>query len=465
MSDTGPYFLQTWDEKHPIFAPFADPQHGDLRRISFRKIARLSVKPAEGAKILVAAGSGEPLLVEKRSGNGKVLVFASAAGREWSDWPQSRLYVPIVHQMMAYLTGRLPEDERLRSELAGSDDEPPGITTSEGKVLVRNLDPAESQIQRCSETQFRTEFQLGAAEAAAELKPAAIKIPPGTECRMRNGRKSCGCCWECWSLRCLLPIVRTHEETGLAEVMMSIVASPEVSSGVPLVGRVERVRHDCSRFLVVRTALWLLVGLLIVGGVLALADWIWVLPPTLPLAVWLLLGLAATIGWCRALLSRRPLNRGDTAADIEKAFPELGQRVCTTLEYAEPTPQTMPAWPSLVHALMSDTEQRTAGLAFDRVVPWRTLRRPGSAAAVLVCVFSVMLLVSPEARIAAMRLFLIPVNYTQLEIEPGDHAVRLGAVSRSARSSRDGRLTPWILSTARPERKRVDARLLQSARR
>jgi len=181
VGDTGPYFLQTWNEKHPIFTPFADPQHGDLRRISFRRITRLSMKPEDGAKILAAAQSREPLLVEKQSGNGRVLVFASTADRKWSDWPQSRLYVPIVHQMIAYLTGRLPENGRLRLEPAGSADQPPGISTSEGNVVVRNLDPAVSQIQRCSEKQFRTEFHLGEADATAEQKQASMAIPPGTE--------------------------------------------------------------------------------------------------------------------------------------------------------------------------------------------------------------------------------------------------------------------------------------------
>jgi len=211
------------------------------------------------------------------------------------------------------------------------------------------------------------------------------------------------------------------------EVIMSTLASPELAARVPLVGRVESVRHDSFRFMMVRAALWLFLGLLIACGVLALADWNWVFAPALRVAVWLLLGSAAAIGCCRKLLIPRPLDPGDTAADIEKAFPELGQRVCTTLDYAEPTPRAMPAWPSLVHALMSDTEQRTAGLAFDRVVPWRTLLRPGSVVAALVSAFAVLLLVSPEARIAAMRLFLIPVDYTQFEIEPGDHTVRLGA--------------------------------------
>jgi hypothetical protein len=201
----------------------------------------------------------------------------------------------------------------------------------------------------------------------------------------------------------------------------------KASPTVALIERVETVHLDWRRFLLCRAALWVFLGLLIFGGLLALADWMWLFSQSLRLAVWLLLGLVAVALVChRIVLPRRPFSRGDAAAEIERAFPHLGQRISTSLEYAEPTPTTMPAWPSLIRALLFDTEQRTAGLAFDRVVPWRVLRRPAVAAVGLGGALAVMLLISPQARIAAMRLFLIPVHYTQVVVDPGDQTVTAG---------------------------------------
>jgi hypothetical protein len=176
----GLYRFQMWNKDHPIFQPLSDPQQGDLRRVSFRKIARL--KPAADAKILAADTSGNPLLLEKPLGRGKVLAFAAAADRDWGDWPQSRLYVPIVHQLVGYLTDRLSENRRIQPEIAGPGlDKPPGVAREKGVMLVRNLDPRESRIERFSEDQFRQDYRLAAKPAGASQKALASMLPPGAE--------------------------------------------------------------------------------------------------------------------------------------------------------------------------------------------------------------------------------------------------------------------------------------------
>ena len=174
------FHFATWDKDHPILRPLSDPQQGDLRRITFRRITRL--KPTEGAKVLAAAQDGEPLLVEGRLGKGTVLVLASTADRDWGDWPQTRLYVPLVHQFAGYLAERLPENGRVQTAAAGPGTEnPPGITAAGRAVVVRNLDPAESEIERLTVAQFREAFHLPAAEGEATraLAAGAVKLPPG----------------------------------------------------------------------------------------------------------------------------------------------------------------------------------------------------------------------------------------------------------------------------------------------
>jgi hypothetical protein len=180
-SDVGLFRFQTWDKEHPIFRPFDDPQQGDLRRVTFRKITR--VKPTAEAKILAADSNGHPLILEKPLGRGKVLLFASAADRDWGDWPQSRLYVPLVLQIFGYLTERLPENQRIHAEIAGpGTDKPPGVARDKSVVLVRNIDPRESRIERYSPAQFREEFQLADVKVAdTSRQTLAAVLPAGAE--------------------------------------------------------------------------------------------------------------------------------------------------------------------------------------------------------------------------------------------------------------------------------------------
>jgi hypothetical protein len=164
------YRFGKWDRDHPVFRPLSDPQQGDLRRVAFHHITRL--KPSPDAKVLATAQTGDPLIVEGRLGDGKILVVASAADRAWSDWPQSRLYVPLVHQLVGYLTDRLPETARAQNVPADRD-HPPGVTHDGAKVMVRNLDPAESEIERFSQDQFRRVFHLPESGSSKEKTATA----------------------------------------------------------------------------------------------------------------------------------------------------------------------------------------------------------------------------------------------------------------------------------------------------
>jgi hypothetical protein len=168
----------SWEKDHPILRPLSDPQQGDLRRLTFHHITRL--RPAAGAKVLASTQEGAPLLVESRLGDGTVLLFASTADRDWGDWPQTRLYVPLVHQIMGYLTGRLPETERVQTAPTGPGREhAPGVTLDGRAAVVRNLDPAESEIERLSPEDFRTAYHLPAAAADTDAQGrAAAAVPP-----------------------------------------------------------------------------------------------------------------------------------------------------------------------------------------------------------------------------------------------------------------------------------------------
>jgi hypothetical protein len=181
---TGPavFRFDKWEKEHPILKPLSDPQQGDLRRVYFDHVTKLQLNA--GVKVLAAAQTGEPLLIESRLERGTILFFASAGDREWSNWPQSRLYVPLVHQLIGYLTERLPENQRVQEKPAGSGQEmEPGIIVAGKAVVVRNLDPKESEIERLTEEQFRKGYHLPVLDpnSVKRRAAAAVKTPAGTE--------------------------------------------------------------------------------------------------------------------------------------------------------------------------------------------------------------------------------------------------------------------------------------------
>jgi hypothetical protein len=176
-----PWRLERWETQHPVFQPFADPEHGDLRRPAFTTITR--IKPDQGVRVLAAFHGGEPALLERTRGRGKVLWFTSACDRAWGDWPRGRMYVPMLHQMLSYVTG-LAEGGRIRQEIAG-DERKPGITVTDGLVHIVNIDPYESNTDRCTPKEFadRFGFQL---PAPAEPDVARHAAPGRADDRLRS---------------------------------------------------------------------------------------------------------------------------------------------------------------------------------------------------------------------------------------------------------------------------------------
>lgn len=165
---------------HPALAPFADPQHGDLRRLTVSRLIDLAGdQPAgEDRWDAVLLRSGDlPVMTERSVGAGRLILVATTADRGWNDWPRSRLYVPLVRQMAAWLTGQLDPRQSVNSRLATAA-APPGIGEEDDTLLVRNTDPRESQVQRLTPDQLREQLGLP-VDPQAELKQQAqaLAIP------------------------------------------------------------------------------------------------------------------------------------------------------------------------------------------------------------------------------------------------------------------------------------------------
>jgi hypothetical protein len=98
------------DGAHPALR-----EQGEWRRVRFFR--QRAVTPGEDDKVLLAYDNGSPLLVERATGAGRMLVLTSPIDRAWNDLAIHPLFVHFVADAGRYLTGA---DAAPVSHVAGS---------------------------------------------------------------------------------------------------------------------------------------------------------------------------------------------------------------------------------------------------------------------------------------------------------------------------------------------------------
>ena len=91
------------DFGHAIFEPFRAPRTGDFSTARFYSYRSLAA--AKDASVLARFDTGEPALVERNAGRGRVIVFASTLDLNWSDLALKPMFLPFVHQLGRHLSG------------------------------------------------------------------------------------------------------------------------------------------------------------------------------------------------------------------------------------------------------------------------------------------------------------------------------------------------------------------------
>lgn len=95
--------IEKVDTSHPALQGLADQLIKESLR-STRIKAYFRAEMPDPSTLLTLA-NGDPLLIEKKLGSGRVLLFTSAADRDWSDLPVKTAYLPLVQSLLSYLSG------------------------------------------------------------------------------------------------------------------------------------------------------------------------------------------------------------------------------------------------------------------------------------------------------------------------------------------------------------------------
>jgi hypothetical protein len=87
---------------HPLFEVFRGPRTGDFASARFYSYRSVTPLPA-GVQTLARFDDGQPALLERRVGTGRVLMWTSTLDTGWTDLALKPVFVPFVHRVVRHL--------------------------------------------------------------------------------------------------------------------------------------------------------------------------------------------------------------------------------------------------------------------------------------------------------------------------------------------------------------------------
>jgi hypothetical protein len=145
--------LSPTDLRHPVFRPFGSIS-ANLGQVRFTRAWRV---PADGWEIAARFTDGNPAVVERREGSGRVVLFASDLDRQWNDFPLHPAFVPFIVETIRYVSA--PHD-RSRDYIVGTapagTDSRPGVyrAAPDNRSIAVNVDPREGVTTGMGTEQF-----------------------------------------------------------------------------------------------------------------------------------------------------------------------------------------------------------------------------------------------------------------------------------------------------------------------
>lgn len=158
---------------HPLFAPLAGPQFGDFTKVHFWKHRRLTDAHLPGARVLARFDDGDPAVLEKPAGRGRLVVFASGWHAADSQLARSSKFVPLMVALLELRGGR----QTTTAHYKVGDRVP--VPTTSGAGSVRKPDGTVVPLA-ADATAFEDTDQVGVyvLDTSAGPRPFAVNLDP-----------------------------------------------------------------------------------------------------------------------------------------------------------------------------------------------------------------------------------------------------------------------------------------------
>ncbi len=245
------FHLQGKGYDHPIVSIWRDPAAGSLGTAHFQRA--FALEPAKGEAprpeagppaLILSYADGQPAVMERMWGYGRVIQFSSTADSAWNDLCIRPIFVPLVHRLLGALVTRqddhlnVPVGARLRAvmpvDLVGRDlrIQPPGeksvpslrrVTLTDGLPLLQFDDTETAGIYEAHMGDDALPLRRFAAQSdptesrLAELSPLDLKTFEGVAQVIRWSPET--------SLRGQLERERTGSEFWLALVLTAFAVA------------------------------------------------------------------------------------------------------------------------------------------------------------------------------------------------------------------------------------------------
>jgi hypothetical protein len=196
------------------------------------------------------------------------------------------------------------------------------------------------------------------------------------------------------------------------------------------VRRFDRIWAQARQVQLSQAICWAVLTVFSGVALLAAADYYLELSLDVRKVAILFLGFGAVaVAIALVMQSLRRWRKQATAATIEHVFPQLGQRIRTTIQCAalnDSQLQQAGMTPSLVVALDKDTVRVAQPLPLDAIVPWKSLALASLLTATTAFVLAAACAMSWQWRAAVARALLGQQPYTRIFVEPRDVTVQEG---------------------------------------
>lgn len=159
---------------HPLFAPLAGPQYGDFTKIHFWKHRRIDADGL-GGRVIARFDDGDPAVVEKPVGTGRLVAFAAGWHPADGQLARSSKFVPVMTALLEQRTGRRfgAANYRVGDPVpVPADETPNGVTVRLPNGSAATVPPG---VAAFAGTDVPGAYAI---EAAGGLRPFAVNLDP-----------------------------------------------------------------------------------------------------------------------------------------------------------------------------------------------------------------------------------------------------------------------------------------------